>query len=221
MIKISLSIFEVTLRLVVAVILGGMIGLERESHGRPAGFRTHILVAVGSTLIMIVSAYGFQELGEGISFEPGRIAAQVVSGIGFLGAGTILREGANIRGLTTAASLWTVAGIGLSVGIGLYYPAVIAAVIVVLTLIFLNKFEFGSSAKIIRIITSNQPGQLSHIYTVLAKFNFKINNINLFNDPSGNSNIEITVAKPQEDQIAKLFKELTTTISEITSVTLE
>lgn len=217
----SLSVLEVTLRLVVALILGGLIGLERESHGRPAGFRTHIIVAVSSTLIMIVSAYGFVQLGDIGSYEPGRIAAQVVSGIGFLGAGTIMREGANIRGLTTAASLWSVAGIGLSVGIGLYYPAIIATVIVVLTLIFLNRIELGNDAKIIRIITRDKPGQLAEIYGIFAQFDFSITHINLHNDSSGNSNIELTVCCPQDKQIALLFKELTTNISEITSVTLE
>src|SRR5690554_2770579 len=104
-----ISNVEIAIRLVLSVVLGGLIGLERESHGRPAGFRTHILVCIGSTLVMIISAYAFMEFSTGRpgGYDPGRIAAQVISGIGFLGAGTIMREGANVRGLTTAASLWT------------------------------------------------------------------------------------------------------------------
>lgn len=101
------------IRLLLAGLMGGIIGLERESHGRPAGLRTHIIVSLGSCLIMLVSIYGFEDAG---NRDPARLAAQVISGIGFLGAGTILREGATIIGLTTAASLWVVAGIGLAMG---------------------------------------------------------------------------------------------------------
>ena len=100
------------LRLFAAILFGGLIGLERESHKRPAGFRTHILVCVGSALIMIISQYAFLEFSGKLGYDPGRIAAQVISGIGFLGAGTILREGSSVKGLTTAASLWVVARCG-------------------------------------------------------------------------------------------------------------
>jgi putative Mg2+ transporter-C (MgtC) family protein len=125
------------LKLLIAVILGGVIGLEREMHERPAGLRTHALVCLGSALITIIS----------ISLYPtgdsGRIAAQIVSGIGFLGAGTILRQGNIVRGLTTAASLWTVAGIGMAVGVGgiVAVLAVVAALIVMLTLIGVKYVE--------------------------------------------------------------------------------
>ncbi|MEW6227795.1 MAG: MgtC/SapB family protein, partial [Bacillota bacterium] len=111
---------EIIFRLVLAMMFGGFIGLERESHKRPAGFRTHILVCVGSALVMMISQYAFVNFARTTEYDPGRIAAQVVSGIGFLGAGTILREGPTIKGLTTAASLWVVAGIGLAVGTGFY-----------------------------------------------------------------------------------------------------
>ena len=113
------SQFEMIARLFLAAILSGLVGYEREIHGRLAGFRTHILVCVGSTLIMLTSMYIF-EIYRGLATpDPARIAAQVVSGIGFLGAGTIIRFKASVRGLTTAASLWTIAGIGLAVGSGL------------------------------------------------------------------------------------------------------
>ena len=118
------------LRLGTAALLGGAIGLERELRDREAGLRTHLLVSVGSALFTIVSAYGFTEFlvngGAVVRADPTRIAAQVVSGIGFLGAGAIIRQGFSIRGLTTAATLWLVAAIGMSAGAGYYSAAVIA-----------------------------------------------------------------------------------------------
>jgi putative Mg2+ transporter-C (MgtC) family protein len=117
------------LRLAIAAALGGLIGLERELDEKAAGLRTHMLVAVGSALFTLVSAYGFHEfLGNGrvVSFDPSRIAAQIVTGIGFLGAGVIFRQGFTVRGLTTAASLWLVAAVGLAAGAGYWQGAVIA-----------------------------------------------------------------------------------------------
>lgn len=129
------------LALILAVALGGLIGLERELHGHPAGLRTHILVCVGSTLFTLISV----QIGAVANrpADPGRIAAQIVTGIGFLGAGAIIREGASIRGLTTAASIWTTAAVGLAVGTGPRYGelAVIATGIVLFTLWILNGFE--------------------------------------------------------------------------------
>lgn len=129
--------WEIMFRLFLSSVLAGFIGLERESHGRPAGLRTHILVSLGSCLMMIISIYGFSTLNR----DPLRMAAQVVSGIGFLGAGTILHEGLTIKGLTTAASLWLVSGIGLALGCGLYFPGLVGVVFAVLTLIGLENIE--------------------------------------------------------------------------------
>lgn len=113
--------FEFLIRLILASILAGLIGYEREFRSKDAGLRTHILVGVGSTVIMIVSQYGFFEIIQtNIRVDPSRIAAQVVSGIGFLGAGVIFKEHGSIRGLSTAAGLWGVAAVGLSIGCGLY-----------------------------------------------------------------------------------------------------
>jgi putative Mg2+ transporter-C (MgtC) family protein len=134
---------HMTLRLVLAVVLGGLIGWEREYKNQHAGFRTHILVCVGSALIMLLSIYGFADFAYeyNVRMDPARLAAQVISGIGFLGAGTILRHGFSVSGLTTAASLWVVAAIGLSVGAGFYYAAALVTLLVLISLRILNKFE--------------------------------------------------------------------------------
>lgn len=131
---------QILARLLVGAILGGVIGFERQKHNkRIAGFRTHILVSVGSTLIMLTSIYIFETYGKAAPADPARIAAGVITGIGFLGAGTIIRSGESVKGLTTAASLWTVSGIGLAAGCGFYTAACVATVIVLATLYLLRK----------------------------------------------------------------------------------
>jgi putative Mg2+ transporter-C (MgtC) family protein len=129
---------EALLRLALAAALGGAIGVERELRDREAGLRTHLLVSLGSALFTIVSAYGFHAfLSSGASVvraDPTRIAAQIVTGIGFLGAGAIIRQGLSVRGLTTAATLWVVAAIGLAVGAGYYSGALITTAVVLFSL---------------------------------------------------------------------------------------
>ena len=133
--------FQVFLRLLLSVFLSGLIGLEREFHRRTAGLRTHILVSLGSCLIMLTSLYVFDIYKDKVPLDPGRIAAGVITGIGFLGAGAIIREREEIRGLTTAASLWLVAGIGLSVGIGFYVASMTATVLGLVVLFFFRRLE--------------------------------------------------------------------------------
>lgn len=132
---------ETILKIVLAVILGGLIGIERESINRPAGFRTHILVCVGSALVMETSEYIFRAYNGLVNIDPSRLGAQVISGIGFLGAGTIIRDGVTVKGLTTAASLWTVSCIGLTIGAGFYSGAIITSIIVYFVLIYFGDFE--------------------------------------------------------------------------------
>src|SRR5690348_4958804 len=128
---ISLSWPHILLRLGIAAVLGGAIGAERELRERAAGLRTHAVVCVGSALFTLVSAYGFAEFRV---VDPTRIAAQIVSGIGFLGAGAIIRQGLSVRGLTTAATLWLVAAIGMASGAGYYDAAIIATLGALFTL---------------------------------------------------------------------------------------
>ena len=128
---------DLALRLAAGLVLGAVIGFERELQRQPAGFRTHSLVALGAALFTVVSAFGFA----GDAVDPTRIAAQIVSGIGFIGAGTILQYKGNIRGLTTAASLWSVAAIGTAAGAGLYFVAVIGTVLILVVLSILDRVE--------------------------------------------------------------------------------
>ena len=134
----DLSTGELALRLLAAAALGGAVGLEREVREHEAGLRTHLLVSLGSAAFTVVSAYGFREFltggGNVIRADPTRIAAQIVTGIGFIGAGTILRQGGSIRGLTTAASLWLVAAVGICAGAGYYTAAAIATAIALFAL---------------------------------------------------------------------------------------
>lgn len=134
----------------LAALLSGIIGFEREHSHRPAGFRTHILVAVGSALVMLTSVYIAEE--QGLTSDVTRMSAQVLSGIGFLGAGTILREGFSVKGLTTAASLWAVSCIGIAVGSGFIVGALVATVVIYLTLNSLKRFIVrGSAGKLLFI----------------------------------------------------------------------
>ena len=132
---------QMIIRLLLTLVLSGLIGLERQVHRRDAGLRTHILVALGSCLIMLTSLYVFDIYKDQVALDPVRIAAGVVTGIGFLGAGTIIRESDGVRGLTTAASLWVVAGIGLAVGVGFNKIAIYTTVLVLIVLHFLRYVE--------------------------------------------------------------------------------
>jgi putative Mg2+ transporter-C (MgtC) family protein len=134
----SLDTVDIVIRIVVAGLFGGLVGFEREFSDQPAGFRTHILVSMGAALFTMVGAYGVSEFfGDStttVRFDPTRVAAQVVTGIGFLGAGAIMRQGLNVRGLTTAAALWVTAAIGTAVGLGYWLGAFATAATTVLTL---------------------------------------------------------------------------------------
>ena len=144
----DLSEIDMILRLCLGFAAGAIIGFERSSRHQTAGLRTHILIATGSTLLMLLSIYLPQFYSPMRNTDPGRIAAQVVSGIGFLGAGAIIRLGNNVKGLTTAASLWFVAALGLAIGAGMFKLAASAVVLGLITLILLNKIELKLFPKV-------------------------------------------------------------------------
>ena len=166
----SLNWDESLLRLALAAVLGGLIGVERELREREAGLRTHLLVALGSALFTIVGAYGFHdflESGEAVvRADPTRIAAQIVTGIGFLGAGAIIRQGFSVRGLTTAATLWVVAAVGLAAGAGYYSAAVITTALVLIALYplrimayqILRRFRVEDGRLLIELPAGTPPG---------------------------------------------------------------
>lgn len=133
---------ESVIKIIIAVVIGGFIGLERESASRPAGFRTHILVCVASAMVMDINLQLAQNF---VNADPMRLGAQVISGMGFLGAGTIIKEGATVKGLTTAAGLWSVACLGLVIGAGFYLMAVFAALVMMMTLKTFNQLEIRFS----------------------------------------------------------------------------
>ena len=183
-------------RLVLACVLGGLIGLERESGERPAGFRTHILVCTGSCLFMIVSIYGFDDLGT--VRDPARLAAQVVTGVGFLGAGTILHQGSNVKGLTTAASIWMVSAIGLTAGVGLYFLSVFATILMLTTLIVFGKwgkivnFAKHSERYLIKIDAKDENDNIDVILHRLRIAGAKIKGVNVVRDMF-NEKVTLTV----------------------------
>ncbi len=201
------------LRLLLAGILGGVIGYERESIDRPAGFRTHILVCVGAALVMVTSEYIFHKYKGTVNIDPARLGAQVISGIGFLGAGTIIREGFNVKGLTTAASLWAVSCVGIAAGIGFYEGAVAATILIYLTLLVLKKLEDHFSKKhnfsVIYVKSDNVPGQIGAIGCMLGKHDITIKNIEfLTGDKDKSLLIKFIISLPQGMEKSRIIAEL-------------
>ncbi len=169
--------WDYVLRLLVAGILGGLIGWNREYRAKEAGLRTHFLVALGSALIMIVSQHGFADVmnNPGISLDPSRVASQVVSGIGFIGVGTILIQKHFVRGLTTAVGLWATAGIGLAVGGGMYWLGLCAMILILigfelLTMLFKNVCEHHS----LLVFSTTNKDSLKQVMDELHKKHYRI-----------------------------------------------
>jgi putative Mg2+ transporter-C (MgtC) family protein len=208
-----MSVYEIIFKLTLACILGGLIGLERESLNRPAGLRTYTLVCVGSTLAMIVSLDMYFEYYKSVNADPGRIAAQVVSGIGFLGAGTIMREGATVRGLTTAAGLWVVACIGLAVGAGLYAPAIATTILILFILIYFVRIEERYTGmreyKGIILVVQDGPGRVGAIGSILGDLGVLIKNIQLTRvEDSDDLEIELLIQVPPTLTVQQVIDEL-------------
>ncbi|NLF46089.1 MAG: MgtC/SapB family protein [Syntrophomonadaceae bacterium] len=207
-----MSEYEIIIKLVLAALLGGFIGLERESLSRPAGLRTYTLVCVGSALAMVVSLDMYYQYYQTVNADPGRIAAQVVSGIGFLGAGTIMREGATVRGLTTAAGLWVVACIGLAVGAGLYLPAIVTTAVILFVLIYFVRFEQYFTGmrefKGVVMIVKDRPGQIGVLGSILGEMGVLIKNIQLTRIENDDLEIELLLQTPAPMTIEEVIKEL-------------
>jgi putative Mg2+ transporter-C (MgtC) family protein len=202
----DISAGEVVLRVVLAAVLGGAIGAEREIREREAGLRTHLLVSVGAALFTLVSAYAWTDfafsLQSGVTLDPTRISAQIVTGIGFLGAGAIIRQGLSIRGLTTAATLWVVAAIGLASGAGYYWAAVVTTALVLVTL-----WPLRIAAH--RLVPRMRPGEprlfvelaigggAAPILEVLESLDVRISSFSVVDDRDGR-HVALEVVLPEE-----------------------
>lgn len=183
--------FIILFKTILTIILSGLIGMERQTKNRPAGFRTHIMVCLGAMTIMILSEYIFEKYYTlyGINSDPTRMSAQVISGIGFLGAGTIIHYGTNVKGLTTAATLWVVATIGLTIGAGHYFLALVVTISLYFVLLMFTRFSkvmMGDMESIIEINLNiiNRPKTIGAINMAIADFNGKILDMEFFN-PQG------------------------------------
>lgn len=221
--------FHLTIRLLLALVLGGMVGFEREKNSSAAGFRTHILVCLGSTLVMLLSIYGFSAFVDetNVRLDPARLAAQVISGIGFLGAGTILRHGLSITGLTTAASLWVVAAIGLAVGAGFYYPAVLTTWLVLMSLWVLNVLEKRwfreKRTYVLKVNAVNKPGVMTSISRLLEEKGISVLRLIVEEEASEERNdilITISLKLPKQLKLMPVFDEIRM-LSSVHSVSVE
>lgn len=204
---------EIIGRLVLACVLGGIVGYERERGNRPAGFRTHILVCVGSALVMITSEYMFNVFYGKTDMDPARLGAQVISGIGFLGAGTIVREGFNVKGLTTAASLWAVACVGLAAGIGFYEGAIITTILICITLIVLKKIESQMTIKKkyrnIIVKASNIPEIVYELTNAFSNYDVLIKNIEYSTEEEPNNIVlKFFIKSPYTFKLEDIAQEL-------------
>jgi putative Mg2+ transporter-C (MgtC) family protein len=183
----EVNLISIAVRIAFAFLVGGIVGFERGKKGRAAGFRTHILVCVGSCLATLTGQYIISVLE--MSGDPARLGAQVISGIGFLGAGTIITTGKNhVRGLTTAAGLWSTAAIGLAIGIGFYEAAIVGSIAIVFTIVILHKFDyfiFAKTADIDVYIEIDDIGNLKNILNSIKELEYDMHNINITPPKSG------------------------------------
>jgi putative Mg2+ transporter-C (MgtC) family protein len=208
----------ILLHLGMAVLAGGLIGLERTYHGRPAGFRTHTLVCTASALLMLVTIYQWQLLKgaplETIRVDPTRMAQGIMTGIGFLGAGVIMREGLTVRGLTTAASIWITAAIGILIGIGFYFPAVVATLITLGALALFRWIEMVMPSHYyarlnIRFKRQETPAE-AELRDLIAQQNFSVANLSYRLEQEGKYfEYQMTVRSQNTDNYRKLAEMLT------------
>ncbi|WP_407272939.1 MgtC/SapB family protein [Radiobacillus sp. PE A8.2] len=201
-------------RLIVALLLAGIIGIEREFNNHSAGFRTHILVGVSSCLMMLLSLYGFEEYisaHENSQFDPARIPSYVISGIGFLGAGTIIVNGMTVRGLTTAASIWAVAGLGLVVGAGMYAEAIFTTFIILISLALLNNFETifhkRRNKMFIQMIISSK-FDIDSLTDVFQDLDVSIHRIRVDKDINADRVVLLELKKDKTMKFIKLYDQL-------------
>ena len=220
---LTVSYGEIAVRLLLTAALCGAIGFERETRDQSAGFRTHILLGLGATLFTLVSAYGFTAFTEaalqsgarGIQFDPTRIAAQIVTGIGFLGAGAIIRQGTDIRGLTTAASLWAAAAIGMAAGAGYYFGAVATTVVVVAALYLLREVRnrllarFRTEFGMLNVAFSDAGSAINEVTGTLERYGVQIRSLGVEIE-DGRSRYTVQLRIPPRRGVQEALKEIST-----------
>ena len=210
---------EFLTRLVLAALLGGAVGLEREVHGRPAGIRTYLILSLGTALLMVLSeymlvAYHGKYPGLGLQGDPGRIAGQAITGIGFLGAGVIIRYKDTIRGLTTAACVWLVCSVGLAVGAGFYAVGVAVTLLTILALIGLKAAERHMRKdwfEDLSVVSVDLPGQVTRMKDLIVQHNFELINFGLKRDAEKNElkatfQVRVRAIQPKREILQDLLE---------------
>ena len=200
-------------RMCLTLILCGIVGLERSTHERASGLRTHIMVGLGACLMTMAGGYGFRDLHTGVGGDPMRIASYVVSGIGFLGAGAILRHGTTVRGLTTAASLWSVAGVGITVGVGLGGLATVAALLMLFTLSPLQKWEarlrLGAGAGDMAIHLNNDSEAVGKALAFLSRAGISVKKVTVTPGAGESAVLRVELGRAlRPEQVAPLTQRL-------------
>jgi putative Mg2+ transporter-C (MgtC) family protein len=205
-------------RLLLAMLAGGAIGMERALHGREAGFRTHALVCVSSSLLMVLVVYQWmlvpEEFLDTVRVDPSRMAQGIMTGIGFLGAGVIIKEGLTVRGLTTAASIWMTAAVGIIIGMGLYFPAFLATVMTVIILSFFRWVEKKLPAQIYAKFTVQFIRAKHHVDEDALRALIALHNIRAFEssyrleNEGKNFEYEMTIRSTQQESFRKLAQSL-------------
>ncbi len=209
-----IPVTEIILRLFLGAFIGGIIGFEREVHGRAAGFRTQLIVCVAAVLIMIVSEnyyHYLHDLDDSLRIDPARISAGALIGIGFLGAGVIIKSGFAVRGLTTAAVIWIVSAIGLAIGGGLYVEAILTAVITIMALMVLRVLEKRINILLFKniVVSSSTNNVEDQVLSLLAEKGFHIHSVDYDKKrDSGELTYHFTVSVRNKNAIRDIFKSL-------------
>lgn len=209
----EITLGNVIIRVLLSALLGGLLGWERESRRQHAGLRTHIVIAVGACLLMLISVYIPQTFSDYRNVDPARLAAQVVSGIGFLGAGAIFRLGGNTHGLTTAATIWAVAAVGLAVGVGMYGAATIVTIVLLFVLAVMDKigkrYLNSGTLKTLKVTYESAKIETSKILAILESHDIITKNINIVQSKNKqHTTIKFYVYVPEHLHVKQLYKDL-------------
>lgn len=209
----DLSVLELSLRLGAAAFAAMLLGVDRELRGQAAGIRTHALVAVGAALFTIAGAYGFTDVSKGPNVDPARIAAQVASGIGFLGAGAILRQGFGVKGLTTAATLWLAAALGVASGAGAYPAVAVGTVLMLLVLVALRLAKpwlakWSEAGTVVELDYVRGHGTLGPILASIQGMGSRLEHLELEDEADGLRHVSLYLSSPDIDQVYAAAEEL-------------